>query len=149
MKKLPIGIQYFDELIKENYVYIDKTRYIYDLITTGKYYFFARPRRFGKSLLLSTLAAIFSGKKELFDGLAISSLPYEWKKYPVIIISFSDIPFAAPEELEEKIKNYLRFIAHQHNLNIDDNLSSGESLRKLILELSKIEKVTLLIDEYD
>src|SRR5579871_3007302 len=126
MKKLPIGIQNITELIEENYVYVDKTAIIYELITTGKYYFFSRPRRFGKSLLVSTLAAIFSNKKELFDGLAISNLPYEWKKHPVIVISFSDIPFAAPEELEEKIKNYLFTIARTHHITLERHLSSGE-----------------------
>ncbi len=149
MKRLPIGIQAFDDLIQEQYIYVDKTQYIYNLITTGKYYFFARPRRFGKSLLISTLAAVFSGKKELFEGLAISKLPYEWKQYSVIIISFSDIPFATPEELEEKIKNYLRRIAHEKNVELNSTFSSGELLQTLVIELSKKEKVVLLIDEYD
>ena len=88
MKKFPIGIQTFSELIQEDYIYIDKTKNIYEMITTGKCYFFARPRRFGKSLLVSTLAEIFSGNKELFAGFAISSLPYDWKKHPVIKIVF-------------------------------------------------------------
>ena len=71
MKPLPIGIQTFSELIEGNYLYIDKTKYIYDLVNTGKFYFLARPRRFGKSLLLTTLKALFLGKKELFKGLYI------------------------------------------------------------------------------
>ncbi len=149
MKKLPIGIQSFEKLISENYIYVDKTQHIYDLITEGKYYFFSRPRRFGKSLLVSTLAAIFSGKRQLFSGLAIDSLSYEWKKHQVIIISFSDIPFAEPKELEEKIKNYLISIAQGYNITLAAHLSSGELLRSLVMELSKIEKVALLIDEYD
>jgi hypothetical protein len=92
MKKLPIGIQTFAKLIHNNCVYVDKTHLIYNLISQGSCYFFSRPRRFGKSLLVSTLDAIFSGKKELFKGLAIESLPYEWKEHPVISISFADIP---------------------------------------------------------
>src|SRR6266436_8205373 len=116
MKKFPIGIQTFSELIQKNYVYVDKTKRIYDLITTGKCYFFARPRRFGKSLLVSTLAEIFSGNENLFDGLAIASLPYDWKRYPVIKMAFSDIPCETSEELIQGIKLYLGNIAKKHNI---------------------------------
>src|SRR5262245_50388602 len=101
MKKLPIGIQTFSELIRENYVYVDKKQTIHTLITGGKFYFLARPRRFGKSLLVSTIAEIFRGNKELFSGLAINSLPYDWKKYPVVMISFADIAHRTPELLEQ------------------------------------------------
>src|SRR5213075_1203314 len=110
MKKLPIGVQGFYKIINENYVYVDKTQSIYELISTGSYYFLSRPRRFGKSLLVSTLESIFSGDKTLFEGLAISSLPYEWKTYPVITISFADISNITPEALEEGIKTYLQRI---------------------------------------
>ena len=82
IKKLPIGIQTFSEIIREGYVYVDKTALIYEIITTGSRYFLSRPRRFGKSLLVSTLAEIFAGNRELFVGLAIESLPYDWKKHP-------------------------------------------------------------------
>src|SRR5258708_46243 len=101
MKRLPIGIQTFSQLIENEYVYVDKTSLIYEMISTGKYYFLSRPRRFGKSLLVSTLADIFSGNRDLFKGLAIDSLPYDWKQYPVIMISFASIPYTGPEALEE------------------------------------------------
>ena len=82
--KYPIGIQDFADLRSDGWVYVDKTALIHRLVSTGKYYFLSRPRRFGKSLLLSTLKAYFEGKKELFEGLAIADLEKEWKEYPVI-----------------------------------------------------------------
>ena len=81
-KIYPIGIQNFEKIRKDGYSYIDKTALIYQLVKTGSYYFLSRPRRFGKSLLLSTLEAYFQGKKELFDGLAMEKLEKDWIKYP-------------------------------------------------------------------
>ncbi len=149
MKMLPIGIQTFSELIQKNYVYIDKTSIIYDMISMGKHYFIARPRRFGKSLLVSTLADIFSGKKELFEGLAISSLPYDWKQYPVIMISFADIPATTPEELEKVLRHYLQEIAHRYDIRLNTETPSEQMLRELVMELAKKEQVVILVDEYD
>lgn len=149
MKKLPVGIQTFSELIEDNYVYVDKTQYIYDLISSGKYYFLSRPRRFGKSLLVSTLGAIFSGKKELFEGLAISSLPYEWKRYSVLTISFAGIPHKDPNNLIDGIKLYLQEIASEHNIVIDPTFGVGEALRYLVKKMFTEAPVVLLIDEYD
>lgn len=83
IRKYPIGIQSFENLRREGYLYVDKTALIYRLITTGKPYFLSRPRRFGKSLLLSTLKAYFEGKKELFEGLAIEKLEKQWAVHPV------------------------------------------------------------------
>ena len=79
----PIGIQSFEDIRRGGYVYVDKTALIYKLAATGKYYFLSRPRRFGKSLLISTLEAYFQGKKELFEGLAMEKLEKDWIKYPV------------------------------------------------------------------
>ena len=87
-KLYPIGIQNFESLRKDGYFYIDKTALIYQLVQTGRYYFLSRPRRFGKSLLLSTLEAYFEGKKELFEGLAMEQLEKEWTVYPVLHIDF-------------------------------------------------------------
>ena len=83
-KIYPIGIQNFEKIRKDGYFYIDKTALIYQLVKTGSYYFLSRPRRFGKSLLLSTLEAYFQGKKELFDGLAMEKLEKDWIKYPIL-----------------------------------------------------------------
>jgi hypothetical protein len=88
-RKLPIGIQDFEDLRTNDYLYVDKTAYIYELATTGKPYFLGRPRRFGKSLFLSTLKAYFQGKKELFEGLAVADLEKEWIKYPVFYIDLN------------------------------------------------------------
>jgi len=148
-KKLPIGIQTFSEIIQENYVYVDKTALIYEMITTGKCYFLSRPRRFGKSLLVSTLAEIFSGNKELFAGFAIASLPYDWKKYPVIVISFSDFDCTTPENLNESIKRCLHNIANEYHIMLNAQLNPGAMLQSLTKELAKQNPVVLLIDEYD
>ena len=83
--KLPIGIQDFGKIISNGYTYVDKTQLIYELITRGEYYFLSRPRRFGKSLLISTFKAIFSGKKELFNQLWIDTADWEWIEYPIIM----------------------------------------------------------------
>ena len=82
--KYPIGIQDFESLRKDNYLYVDKTRIIHNLVSKGRYYFLGRPRRFGKSLLISTLKAYFEGKKELFHGLAMEQLEQEWRVHPVL-----------------------------------------------------------------
>ena len=88
-RKLPVGIQDFEDLRVSGHLYVDKTAYIYHLVTRGKPYFLARPRRFGKSLFISTLKAYFLGKKELFEGLSIATLEKDWITYPVIYIDFN------------------------------------------------------------
>ncbi|MDR2803141.1 MAG: AAA family ATPase, partial [Treponema sp.] len=89
-RRLPLGVQTFSEIAEDKLVYVDKTARIYDLVTdSGKFVFLARPRRFGKSLLCSTLAALFEGRRELFSGLAIDTLDWEWKKHPVIHIDLN------------------------------------------------------------
>lgn len=85
----PIGIQNLEDICRGGYVYVDKTALIYKLASTGKYYVLGRPRRFGKSLLISTMEAYFQGKKELFDGLAVASLEKNWIEYPVLHLDFS------------------------------------------------------------
>ena len=118
MKKLPIGIQTFEKLITEGYLYIDKTKYIYQLISQGSVYFLSRPRRFGKSLLISTLDAIFHGKKELFQGLYIYDQPWEWKDYPVIRIDFSKKHIEQPDDLKNYICERLQEIAETYQIEL-------------------------------
>lgn len=101
--RYPIGIQTFEQIIEEGYLYIDKTDLVYKLAHSGKIYFLSRPRRFGKSLLVSTLDAYFSGRKELFEGLAISRLESEWNQYPVFRIDFN-INFQGADKLEDVIR---------------------------------------------
>ena len=103
-RKLPIGIQNFEFLRSEGYLYIDKTALIYRLVTKGKPYFLSRPRRFGKSLLLSTLEAYFKGKKELFKGLAIEQLEQNWYEYPVLHLSLNAEKYDSRERLEKMLE---------------------------------------------
>ena len=102
MMRYPIGIQTFEKIIKGNYVYVDKTDLVYGLVQENVC-FLSRPRRFGKSLLISTLEAYFLGKKELFDGLKIAELEKDWTEYPVFKIDFANGNFCAPNELNEKL----------------------------------------------
>ena len=105
--KYPIGIQSFEKLREDGYVYVDKTALIYNLVHDGTIYFLGRPRRFGKSLLVSTLKNYFLGRKELFRGLAIDSLETEWAEYPVFHIDFNGEDFTMPGTLEEKIESLI------------------------------------------
>ena len=107
MIKYPIGIQSFEKLREDGYVYVDKTDLIYNLVHGGTIYFLSRPRRFGKSLLISTLENYFLGRRDLFEGLAISSLEKEWLEYPVFRIDFNGGIFTQHGELERKIDGYL------------------------------------------
>ena len=117
--KYPIGIQSFEQIIEDGYVYLDKTALVYDLVTNGKIYFLSRPRRFGKSLLVSTLKCYFEGKKELFKGLAIDKLEKEWKQYPVFHLDFNGNNFTNPGELEVILEN---FVASQEMIYGKSNL---------------------------
>lgn len=103
----PIGIQNFEKLRTGGFVYVDKTAQIYNLATTGQYYFLSRPRRFGKSLLVSTMEAYFSGKKELFKGLAVEDLEKEWTAHPVLHLDFTGSKYASVEDLREKLDRHL------------------------------------------
>ena len=104
---LPIGIQDFEKLRNGNYVYVDKTQFVYELSRTSTPYFLSRPRRFGKSLLLSTLEAYFLGKKQLFKGLAIEKLEKDWIEYPVIKISFGANSYENNERLLARFESIL------------------------------------------
>ena len=105
--KYPIGIQDFEKLRTKGYSYVDKSRFVYKLATEGEYYFLSRPRRFGKSLFLSTLEAYFQGKKELFEGLAIYDLETEWKKYPIFHIDLNTANFREKDSLYNVLNDYL------------------------------------------
>ena len=111
MKRLPIGIQNFKEIISGGHVYVDKTEDVYNLITGAKYYFLSRPRRFGKSLLLDTIAEAFRGNKELFKGLWIYDSGYDFKKHPVIHLDMSKMGNETPDILKDSIMESLRGIA--------------------------------------
>ena len=93
MKKLPISIQTFEHIIEDDMLYVDKTAYVYQMVNEGKFYFLSRPRRFGKSLLLTTFKAYFEGKKELFKGLYIYDKTKDWATYPIIHIDYSLVAY--------------------------------------------------------
>lgn len=149
LKKLPVGRQDFKSIIDDNYLYIDKTELIYKLINSGAYYFLSRPRRFGKSLLLSTLKQIFLGNKDLFKSLYIENVDYHWKKYPVIYLDFSAGMYRTLEEFNESLKFSFSQIALKYNIDLSSAINISQQIVILITELSKIEKVVILIDEYD
>ena len=147
---MPVGIQDFEKLRTEKCVYVDKTRYVYDLTRISKPYFLARPRRFGKSLFLSTLKAFFLGKKELFEGLVIEELEKEWVEYPVIYIDFN----MGSSECLQSVKNVLSFIFD----NYERKWGIVEKYSELSVRFSHLietayekfgRKVVVLIDEYD
>ena len=150
MKKLPIGIQTFRKIIEGNYVYIDKTKYIYDLMNDASAYFLSRPRRFGKSLLVDTIAEAFSGDKELFKELWIYDSDYAFEKHPVLRLDMSNISNKTPEILEKAINLALKALAETEGIIIDYIILS-DTLGALIRALHKkyAKRVVVLIDEYD
>jgi hypothetical protein len=147
MRKYPIGLQNFVEIRNGGYIYIDKTQLIHKLIESGKYYFLSRPRRFGKSLLLSTIKEIFNGNKEQFEDLWIYD-QWNWEqKYPVIHIRFSQIAYKELG-LTTAISRELDFIAKEFGIQLVE-YSLALKFRELIREVAKIGQVVILIDEYD
>jgi len=150
MKKLSLSIQNFETLITGNHVYADKTRYIYKMVTEGMFYFLARPRRFGKTLLVSTLENLFAGKKELFKGLWIENAAWDWKPHPVVLIDFSGITSKTPDMLEKALGLKLKKIAQEHQIRLSSKLLP-ESFAEVIIGLNRRhkERVAVLVDEYD
>ena len=106
--KYPIGVQDFEKIISDGYVYVDKTDLIYRLVNEGSIYFLSRPRRFGKSLLVSTLKHYFLGHRELFKGLAIDGLETEWNEYPVFHLSFGGQIYTNTDELDRVLEGFVR-----------------------------------------
>ena len=152
--KLPIGIQTFEEIRTEGYVYVDKTQYLVNLIDTGKIYFLARPRRFGKSLTISTFDALFSGKKDLFNGLYAEEFMNrpDYQSSPVIRLDMSDITTnKGIEGVEESMLNMTRNVASNLDIELSDTQLIGDLLSELIESTFKKyhQKVVILLDEYD
>ncbi len=151
MKKLPIGIQTFSDIIKEGFVYVDKTKIAYNLINNGRYYFLSRPRRFGKSLFLDTLKEIFEGNKELFKGLYIYD-KWDWEvKYPVLRVSLGSGVIKTIEKLQHQLKSILGDIEEDLVIECKKSLNVKDCFKYIIKESYKKynQKVVILIDEYD
>lgn len=150
LRKLPIGIQSFEFLRQEGYLYVDKTDLIYKLVTKGKPYFLSRPRRFGKSLLLSTLEAYFLGKKELFKGLAIERLEKEWIEYPVLHLSLNAEKYDSKERLEGMLNAQLVNWERLYQIEPDENSSSIRFMNVIRAAYEQTgRRVVVLVDEYD
>lgn len=146
----PVGVQNFEKIRKEGYVYVDKTALIHRLVKLGTYYFLSRPRRFGKSLLISTLEAYFSGKKHLFEGLAIEDLETEWNEYPVLHFDLNAKKFDAVEDLYELVGRQLeRYELQYETVAVDQSLDGR--FYNLVMSIADRthKRVVILVDEYD
>ena len=148
--KYPVGIQSFEKLITDNYIYVDKTALIHQLVKENSYVFLSRPRRFGKSLLVSTLESYFKGEKELFKGLAIENLEKEWIKYPVLRLDLSKESYEHPQKLLLHLSDVMREWEEQYDITpLEITIARRfNNVIKKAFELSG-EKVVILIDEYD
>ena len=146
----PIGIQDFASIRRDGYVYVDKTELVYKLANTGKYYFLSRPRRFGKSLLVSTLDAYFSGRKELFDGLAVADLEKDWIQYPVLRLDLSGKQYKSISDLTEILSQHL--VKLEGIYGVKPQFESPEARFKDVIDAACAKTgagVVILIDEYD
>lgn len=151
IRKYPVGMQTFSDIREGNYVYVDKTRYIVDFLRNGsKYVFLSRPRRFGKSLFVSTLQAYYEGRKELFDGLALGEYEKEWVKRPVLHFDMSTAKNQTPEGLEEML-GYMLSEYEQVYGRDELAVQPSQRLQSLVKRAYKKtgQKVVVLIDEYD
>lgn len=148
--KYPIGIQDFEKLRTNGYSYVDKSRFVYKLATEGEYYFLSRPRRFGKSLFLSTLEAYFQGKKELFEGLAIYDLETDWKKYPIFHIDLNTANFREKDSLYTVLNDYLTTWECKYGAR-ESEATLALRFKGVIARAAEKEGcgVVILIDEYD
>ena len=149
-KLYPIGLSTFEEILRDGYVYVDKTRHVYSLTHTGKFYFLSRPRRFGKSLLISTLHTYFLGKRELFEGLDIAALEQEWTTYPVLRLDLNQSEYNREESLTEVLNNTL---CHWEQLYGTKASETTPALRFQGIVQRAYEQtgrgVVILVDEYD
>ena len=148
--KYPIGIQSFEKLREDGYAYVDKTAILFKLVSEGNYYFLSRPRRFGKSLLLSTLEAFFQGKKELFEGLAISKLEKNWTAYPILHLDLNSREYKDASSLEAELNRHLE----QWEKRYGDEFSTRATEERFLQVIDKAyektgKQVVVLVDEYD
>ena len=151
MKNLPIGMQDFKEIIENNYLYVDKTEFIHKITNVGKFYFFSRPRRFGKTLLVNTIEELFKGNKNLFEDLYIYD-KWDWEnEYPIIKLDFGEISHDSSSNLKLSLITFLKDFADDENIELEDNDLLSNKFSKIIKKLHNKtgKKVVILIDEYD
>ncbi len=149
--KYPIGIQSFDKIIEDEFLYIDKTDLVYRLTHEGNIYFLSRPRRFGKSLLVSTLKNYYLGRKELFSGLKIDSLEKDWKVYPVFHIDFNGEDFTQKGILQRLIDSYISTWEHEMGVVTDTDIPTGFRFKRVLEAAHNMTglRAVVLVDEYD
>lgn len=149
-QKYPVGVQSFSEIREGNYVYVDKTDLVFRLVDRGKYYFLSRPRRFGKSLLLSTIEAYFLGRRDLFKGLAIDSLTDSWDAHPVLHLDLGPESYKMPGSLESMLSNILSRWERLYGMEPTE-MSFSQRFMGVILRAQELtgKKVVVLVDEYD
>ena len=148
--KYPIGIQNFEKLRREGYVYVDKTALMYKMVSEGSYYFLSRPRRFGKSLMVSTLEAFFSGKKELFQGLYVDTVDWEWQQYPILHIDLNVKKYDTKEDLDKILNRHLEQWEQLYDSPYADRDLEERFLHVVELAHKKTGlPVVILVDEYD
>lgn len=149
--KYPIGIQTFEQIIEEGYVYVDKTDMVYNLANEGKVYFLSRPRRFGKSLLLSTLRAYFEGRKELFKGLKIEAMEKDWHQHPIFHLDFNGIDYTMPNALRAKFEGYFAQWEEAYGVTTGPDFNPASRFERIIQAAVQQsgQKVVVLVDEYD
>ena len=154
MKPIATDTYNFEQLIEDGFTYVDKTAVLYRLVnkSIGKQFFLSRPRRFGKSLLVSTFKSLFEGKRNLFKGLAIDSLDFEWKKYPVLHLDMGSMQAPTVAEFEEKLLNQLMSLAKELGVEVEKSSISSIVFTRLCEALaakSPHKQFVMLVDEYD
>ena len=149
-KIYPIGIQNFEKIRKDGYSYVDKTALVYQLVRTGSYYFLSRPRRFGKSLLLSTIEAYLLGKKELFEGLAIEQLEKDWIQYPILHLDLNARKYDTPQSLLDELNKHLEFWEQKYHSPYGDRAPEERFYHIVRSAYEQTgQRVVVLVDEYD
>ena len=148
--KYPIGIQDFGKLRREGYAYVDKTALMYKMVSEGSYYFLSRPRRFGKSLLLSTLEAYFEGEKELFEGLAVAEVEKEWKQYPILHLDLNTREYKDESSLEAELNRHLESWEKRYGDTYKDRAAEERFIHVITNAFEQTGlRVVVLVDEYD
>lgn len=146
----PIGVQNFESLRRGGYVYVDKSEMVFRLSSTGKYYFLSRPRRFGKSLLLSTIEAYFLGKKDLFEGLAISNMEDDWSEYPVLHLDLNGVAYNDESVLDQVLGKNLSDWENKYGITCSTDVPGLRFMNVIDAAFNATGKqVVILIDEYD
>ena len=149
LKRLPTGIQTFEKIREGGFLYIDKTALIYQLVHECSYVFMSRPRRFGKSVLCSTLKSYFEGRRDLFEGLKIMDLETEWRQHPVLHLSLASAKGGTVEDFNERVGLQLSRLEDEYGLSDGSGFTPGARLERLIVQAGKKEKAVVIVDEYD